>query len=146
LCIGCQRWVDFLTVCCSVLQCVAVCCSVFQCVAVCCSLLQCVAVCCSVLQGAAVCCSVLQCLCGCNNEYTPSHARGLQKHCYCGPQEEGSFPKETKSFRKHTKCYIALQCGTVCDKELHSVAACCSVLRRKIFSERWVMRQRGLFL
>jgi len=33
-----------LTVCCSVLQCVAVCCSVLQCVAVCCSVLQCVAV------------------------------------------------------------------------------------------------------
>ena len=32
-----------LSVCCSVLQCVAVCCSVLQCVAVCCSVLQCVA-------------------------------------------------------------------------------------------------------
>ena len=41
---------QYMTVCCSVLQCVAVCCSVLQCVAVCCSVLQCVAVCCSVLQ------------------------------------------------------------------------------------------------
>ena len=39
---------NLLTVCCSVLQCVAVCCSVLQCVAVCCSVLQCVAVCFSV--------------------------------------------------------------------------------------------------
>ena len=49
-----------VTVCCSVLQCVAVYCSVFQGVTVCCSVLQCVAVCCSVLQGVAVCCSTLQ--------------------------------------------------------------------------------------
>ena len=33
--------VEYLAVCCSVLQCVAVCCSVLQCVAVCCSVLQC---------------------------------------------------------------------------------------------------------
>jgi len=35
--------VEYVAVCCSVLQCVAVCCSVLQCVAM-------VAVCCSVLQ------------------------------------------------------------------------------------------------
>jgi len=35
---------------------VSMCCSVLQCVAVCCSVLQCVAVCCSVMQ---VCCSAL---------------------------------------------------------------------------------------
>jgi len=29
---------------------------------VCCSVLQCVAGCCSVLQGVAVCCNVLQCI------------------------------------------------------------------------------------
>ena len=40
-------------------KCVALCCSVLQCVA---SVLQCVAVCCSVLQCVAVCCSVLQCV------------------------------------------------------------------------------------
>jgi len=34
-------FLDFFTVCCSVLQCVAVCCSALQCVAVCCSVLQC---------------------------------------------------------------------------------------------------------
>jgi len=48
-----------LSVCCSVLQCVAVCCSALQCAAVCCSepfrVLPCVAVCCSVLQCDAVC-------------------------------------------------------------------------------------------
>jgi len=43
---------QFVTLCCSVLQCPAIFCSVLpalQCVAVCCSVLQCVAVCCSVL-------------------------------------------------------------------------------------------------
>ena len=66
-----------VTVCCSVLQCVAVCGSVWQCVAVCgselqyaapcCSVWQCVAVCGSVWQCVAVCCSMLQCV-------TRSHA------------------------------------------------------------------------
>jgi len=54
-----------VAVCCSVLQSVTVCCSVLQCVAVCCSVLQCVAVCCIVLQCVAVCCSVLQCVAVC---------------------------------------------------------------------------------
>ena len=55
-----------LSVCCSVLQCVAVCCSVLQCVAVCCSVLQCVAVCCSLwkrtvsLYSLSVNCSLFQ--------------------------------------------------------------------------------------
>jgi len=66
---------QYVAVCCSVLQCVAVCrsrrpttciydapgytylCREMQCVAVCCSVLQCVAVCCSVLQCVAVCCT-----------------------------------------------------------------------------------------
>ena len=56
---------QYVAVCCSVLQCAAVCCSVLQCVAVCCSVLQCVAECCSVLQCVAVCCSVLQCVALC---------------------------------------------------------------------------------
>jgi len=51
-----------LSICCSVLQCVAVCYSVLQCVAVCCSKMQFVLVCCIVLQGVAVYCSVL-CIC-----------------------------------------------------------------------------------
>ena len=42
------------------MQFVAVCCSVLQCTAVRCSVLQCVAACCSVLQCAAVCCSLYQ--------------------------------------------------------------------------------------
>jgi len=66
----------WLTVCCSVLQCIAVRCCVLQscrssinlgsrhfdwrCVAVCCSVLQCIAVCCSVVQCVAVRCCVLQ--------------------------------------------------------------------------------------
>ena len=56
---------QWVSVCCSVLQCVAVCCRVLQCVAVCCSVLQCAAVCCSVLQCVALCCSVLQCVAVC---------------------------------------------------------------------------------
>ena len=51
---------QYVAVCCSVLQCVAVCFSVLQYAAMCCSVLQCAAVCCGVLQYAAVCCSVLQ--------------------------------------------------------------------------------------
>ena len=80
---GTLRVLQFVAVCCSVLQCVecvAVCCSVLQCVAVCCSVLQCVAcvccgcsawyassvaACCNVLQCVAVCCSVLQCVAVC---------------------------------------------------------------------------------
>ena len=46
----------WISVCYSMLQCVAVCCSVLQCVAMCCTSLQCVAVCCNVLQCVALCC------------------------------------------------------------------------------------------
>jgi len=60
---------QFVAVCCNVLQCVSpsditvlqcvvVCCSVFQCVAVCCRVFQCVAVWCSAVQCVALCCSV----------------------------------------------------------------------------------------
>jgi len=55
-----------------VLQYLAMCCNVLQCVAVCCRhtqngcqgarLASCAAVCCGVLQCAAVCCSILQCV------------------------------------------------------------------------------------
>ena len=56
----CERerlFVVFVTMWCSVLQCVALCGSVWQCVAVCCSELHCVAVFCKVMQCVAVCCS-----------------------------------------------------------------------------------------
>ena len=56
---------------------VSVCCSVLQCVAVCCSVLQCGAVCCSVLQCVAVCCSVW-CLC----QTCPRHALKVSFHMY----------------------------------------------------------------
>ena len=49
--------VQFDSLCCNVVQCVAVWYSVLQFVAVCCNVLQCVAVSCSVLQRTAVCCS-----------------------------------------------------------------------------------------
>ena len=46
---------QYVAVCCSVLQCLAtVCCNVSQCVAVCCGVLRCVAVCCGVLRCVAV--------------------------------------------------------------------------------------------
>ena len=53
---------QFVEVCCIVLQCGVVWCSALQCIAVHCSALQCVAVRCSALQCVAVCCSVLQCI------------------------------------------------------------------------------------
>ena len=72
----CLQWV---AVCCSVMQCVALCCSVLQCVAVCYSVLQCVASCCSVLQCAAVCCSVLQCVAVCCRE---GHGEAIMSHIW----------------------------------------------------------------
>ena len=51
---ACVSVLQYVAVCCSVLQCAAVC---LQCVAVCCSLLQCAAVC---LRCVAVYCSVLR--------------------------------------------------------------------------------------
>ena len=48
-----------LSICCSVLQCVAVCCSVLQRVAVCCSMLQHVAACCSLLTTPMCVCTQL---------------------------------------------------------------------------------------
>jgi len=44
---------EFVTLCCSVSQCVAVCCTVWHCVAVRGSVSQCVALCCSVWQCVA---------------------------------------------------------------------------------------------
>jgi len=55
-------YILYITVCCSVLQCVAVCRSVSQCVAVYRSVSQCIAVYRSVSQCVAVCYSVLQCV------------------------------------------------------------------------------------
>ena len=64
-----SRGILFVTVRCSVLQCVVMCCSVLHwqkmslvalIVAVCCSVLWCVAACCSVLQCVEVYCSALQ--------------------------------------------------------------------------------------
>ena len=52
---------QYVAVCCSVLQCVAVCYSVLQSIAVIFKLLQCVATYCSVLHCVAVCFMVLQC-------------------------------------------------------------------------------------
>jgi len=52
---------QFVAVCCSLLQCVVVWCSALQYGAVHCSMLQCVVVQCSALQYVAVHCSLLQC-------------------------------------------------------------------------------------
>ena len=53
---------QYVTVCCSVLQCLVTCCSVLQCVAVGCRVLWCVMVCRSALPHVAVCCHMLQCV------------------------------------------------------------------------------------
>jgi len=55
----CIDELQYVAVCCSVVQCGAAYYSALQCVAVRCSALQCVVVRCSVLQCVAVCCSVL---------------------------------------------------------------------------------------
>jgi len=62
-----RRWLWGLSVsvCCSVMQCVAVCCSVLQYVAARCNFLQCVDVWCSVLQCSAVWCGVMWCVAVC---------------------------------------------------------------------------------
>jgi len=109
---GCSRWVHVLqclhcvTVCCSVLQCVAGShvtwltlneCSAF--VAVCCSALQCLAVCCSVLQCVAVCCTITCDMthlewvqCGCSlrafkplQPHLDFRRKARQKRCWCLP-------------------------------------------------------------
>jgi len=118
--------VQYVAVCCSVLQCVAVCSLIcdttdlslsepkVQCVAVC-SLIcnstdlslsepkvQCVAVCCGVLQCVAVCCSVLQCVAVCS--------------LICNSTD--------LSLRtKRAVCCSVLRCVAQC------VAVCCSVLQ-----------------
>jgi len=59
-CVVVSRYVlQCVAVCCSALQWVNMCCSALQCVAVSWYVLQCVAVCCSVLQSVAVCCNML---------------------------------------------------------------------------------------
>ena len=73
-----------LSVCCSVVQCIAVYCSVLQCVAVCCSVLQCGAVHCSALQCVAVCCSMLQYVAVCCSMLQRQHVHGSRYMiCFC---------------------------------------------------------------
>jgi len=85
--ISCMRWsaadllgaLQYVAVCCTVLQGFAICCSVLRCIAVCCnggvsvcgeqqtceaccSMLQCSAMCSRALQCATMCCDVLQCV------------------------------------------------------------------------------------
>ena len=109
---------QYVAVCCGVLQCVAVCRSALsthqprmlglicgkrttsQCVAVCCSVLQCVAVRYGVLQCVAVCCSVLWWFAVCCSALSPNQPRMLGLIC-------GKRP--------------AWQC-------VECVAVCCSVL------------------
>jgi len=114
-----------LTVCCSVLQCVAVCCSVLQCVAVCCSVLQCVAVwCCVVLCVAvrvAVCCSVLQfsiviLLHSLHFFHSPFASMGSVFGVHC------------VAVRCSVLQFVAVCCSTVCCSVLQHFLRCCAAL------------------
>jgi len=112
---------QYVTVCCSVLKCVAVCVavwrSVLQCLTMCCSVsqyvvvhysvLQCVAVCYSVLQSVTTSCRLLQCVAACSN---------------------------------------LLQCATVCYSVLQYAALCWSVLQcvLQCFAVRCAMRCCGV--
>ena len=96
---------QYVAVCCSVLQCVAACYSVLQCVAVCCGVLQCVAVCCSVLQCVAVRCSALHL---CSSPRNPALVRleQLVRHTatHCNTQANRKAKKRAKFvFGKHEK-------------------------------------------
>ena len=106
--------------CCSVLQYVAVCCSMLQCAAHvrgCCS--RCAAVCyayCSVLQHTAACCIVSHCVAGC--------CRMLQ----CA---DSNKKLNSVGCQGHVAaCCSVLQCVAVCEvccSVLQCVAVCCSV-------------------
>ena len=94
-----------VTVCCSVLQCVAVCCSVLWCIAVClCRGMHAssITVCCSVLHYIAVCCSVLQCVAICCSVSLEGYARILHAVC-CSVLQCIAVC-----------CSSVLQCVTVC--------------------------------
>jgi len=110
-----------ITVCCSMLQCVAVYCSLLQYIAVCISVLQCVAVYCSVLQYVAVSCNVLQfpnfycCSCSCCCCY------------YCHTEMTSMVTRATAQSRRG-RC-VAVCCSVMqCVAVPQCVAACCSVL------------------
>jgi len=122
-----------ITVCCSVLQCVAVYYSVLQCIPVCCSVLQCVAVyysvlqcitvrrsvfqCVavysSVLQCITVCCSVLQChiMLQCASVWHASNRHLRSTRFYLG---FGTISCTTYSMLQCIAvCYSMLQCAAV---------------------------------
>jgi len=121
------------------LQYVAVCCSVLQCVAVCCSVLQCVAVCCSVLQRAAVYCSVIQCVAVCGSGHVVASSCRLSKlvgffrkkpykiglFCKRNPGKTRAVPGQRYSYSIAVCCSV-LQCVAVCCNVLLHVAVCCS--------------------
>ena len=139
-----------ITVCCSVLQCVALLVffhmpgvratpikpdtisarSVAECVAVWCSVLQCAAVCCSVLQCAAVCCSVLcrnvlRCVAVCCSELQCVAVCCSVLHCRSLFTYLASEPLQWNPIRFQ---HAQLQCVAVCCSTLQRVAVCCSVL------------------
>jgi len=109
---------------------------VLQYVVVCCSMLQCVAVhkhnptmrvgasfrctlCCSVLQGVVVCCSLLQGVAGC---CTVWHYVALR----CSVEVHEHNPNNAR--RRSISVHYVLQCVAVCCSVLQCVAVCCSVL------------------
>jgi len=134
-----------LTVCCSMLQCVAVCCSVLQCDAVCCSELQCgcefvccsltpnrsLTVCCRVLHCVAVWFSVLQCVAVCCSVLQSVAVCCSVLQCGCESIAVWMRVRALLSGAQHvTYCVlqgVAVFCSLL--KCLQSVAVCCSVLQ-----------------
>ena len=90
-----------VTVCGSVLQCVAVRCCAMLCDAVRCSVLQCVAVCCSAMQCDAVHCSVLQCVAVCRSVFATRVSRSRTPlQSFRLQQKRPLFLKEASIFNK----------------------------------------------
>jgi len=121
---------QFVAVCCSVLQCVAVSCRACgafsqktglfcQGAGLCCSVLQCVAVCCSVLQYVAVCCRECQCVA------VVAKRAGAFLIEFRALLSENRTLLDRKQVSFEYKMYRAvLKCGVVCCSVLQCVADC----------------------
>jgi len=118
---------QYVTVFCSVLQCIAACCTlalewcrflcccVLQSVVVCCTAVHCVAACCYMLQLVAACCNVVQII--------SSHDTLANKH------PTGARLRNSNQQRLVRVSCSVLQYGVMCCSMLQSVAMCCNVLQ-----------------